>query len=281
MASSLAPITNHEFKLFHSIDRNLYTRLVFGIGRDPAESMQVMAFWIWLERSHYCRSLVHRLLSWPLALLNQLADESIMCLKCVEIDSFFLMEGYDDLALLQSLIEIEISLRHFHQNRVGVVRGIRKIVNEVCAKAFEDILMGPNPNQGNPNPNPSFYHQVVGVPFYPSVGIVPQVGLGASDHHLVGQIGGNVHNLDPYDFENQRQMLNTELNELLGRISLTVNCEEENEVSPDDRTIFLTFSKGYPISENEVREFFTKYTLSLSLSLRHVDCLYRKKNRFK
>lgn len=37
--------------------------------------------------------------------------------------------------------------------------------------------------------------------------------------------------------------------------------EEESElVPPDDRTIFLTFSKGYPISENEVKEFFTRYT---------------------
>ncbi|XP_024200604.1 uncharacterized protein LOC112203939 [Rosa chinensis] len=32
----------------------------------------------------------------------------------------------------------------------------------------------------------------------------------------------------------------------------------EEEVSADDRTIFLTFSKGYPISEKEVREFFTR-----------------------
>ena len=34
---------------------------------------------------------------------------------------------------------------------------------------------------------------------------------------------------------------------------------EAEEVSADERTIFLTFSKGYPISENEVREFFTRY----------------------
>nr|XP_004237665.3 uncharacterized protein LOC101251279 [Solanum lycopersicum] len=34
--------------------------------------------------------------------------------------------------------------------------------------------------------------------------------------------------------------------------------EEETETAPEDRTVFLTFSKGYPISEAEVKEFFTR-----------------------
>ncbi|RID62649.1 hypothetical protein BRARA_E01708 [Brassica rapa] len=37
------------------------------------------------------------------------------------------------------------------------------------------------------------------------------------------------------------------------------NKEDEEEVTPaDDRTVFLTFSKGYPISESEVRVHFTR-----------------------
>ncbi|CAN4125607.1 unnamed protein product [Withania somnifera] len=34
--------------------------------------------------------------------------------------------------------------------------------------------------------------------------------------------------------------------------------KEEKEVPPDDRTVFLTFSKGYPITETEVKDFFTR-----------------------
>ncbi|KAK6273692.1 hypothetical protein POUND7_010775 [Theobroma cacao] len=33
---------------------------------------------------------------------------------------------------------------------------------------------------------------------------------------------------------------------------------QESEVPPDDRTMFVTFSKGYPVHEWEVREFFTR-----------------------
>lgn len=32
-------------------------------------------------------------------------------------------------------------------------------------------------------------------------------------------------------------------------------------VPVDERTIFLTFSKGYPITEREVRDFFTRYDI--------------------
>ncbi|KAL3579272.1 hypothetical protein D5086_020776 [Populus alba] len=50
-SSVLNPMVSpEEFKIFHTIDRTLYTRLVVNLNRDPADSMQVMALWIWLER---------------------------------------------------------------------------------------------------------------------------------------------------------------------------------------------------------------------------------------
>ncbi|XWS75097.1 hypothetical protein CRYUN_Cryun01aG0055600 [Craigia yunnanensis] len=53
------------------------------------------------------------------------------------------------------------------------------------------------------------------------------------------------------------------MEELLNSIHIIcINSLEENnnkkEVAADDRTIFLTFSKGYLISENEVTDFFTR-----------------------
>jgi hypothetical protein len=43
-------------------------------------------------------------------------------------------------------------------------------------------------------------------------------------------------------------------------IVTSTDKEKKIEMRPiDDRTLFMTFSKGYPISENEVREFFTRY----------------------
>lgn len=78
--------------------------------------------------------------------------------------------------------------------------------------------------------------------------------------------------VDPYDLGAQRDILNNEMADMLSRLHLREDDGDgdgdgggvrgdqvEEEVSEDERTIFMTFSKGYPISEKEVREFFTRY----------------------
>lgn len=36
---------------------------------------------------------------------------------------------------------------------------------------------------------------------------------------------------------------------------------DDEQVMADSRTVFLTFSKGYPISEAEVHDYFTRYSI--------------------
>ncbi|KAK2993714.1 hypothetical protein RJ640_003713 [Escallonia rubra] len=289
---SRSTVTNEEFNMFHTIDRELFTRLILNLGRDPAESIQVMAFLLWLEKVGHGRNLVNKLLSWPLTLVNGLADECVACLKCAQTDEFFFREG-DDLALLQSLTEIGLSLNYFHENRIGLVRGVTRIVTEICARAFNDILrqnfgnmftnvpvlVAPHEDAGQVVPledNGSGHGPVLGVPFIPPIRFVPHLGFGGAENNAPNFLPtSEVHGIAPvktvafpspalafgsfhaYDLENQREVLNDELDEMLERISLTVS-EEEKEVPSDDRTIFLTFSKGYPISESEVRDFFSR-----------------------
>lgn len=65
----------------------------------------------------------------------------------------------------------------------------------------------------------------------------------------------------PFDVAAQRLIVGHELGNLVAK-NLNFSdgkVEKEKEVSPDDRTIFLTFSKGYPTTEEEVREYFTRY----------------------
>lgn len=76
-----------------------------------------------------------------------------------------------------------------------------------------------------------------------------------------------------FEVEDHKKFLDNEIADVLDRLHLEVSGESgvdqeagqhgEEAVPPDERTIFLTFSKGYPISENEVRDFFTR---SLCLS---------------
>ena len=283
-------ISQEEFNMFHTIDRTLFTRLVFNLGRDPAEATQVMALWLWLEKVGEEIDMVYsKILSLPDTILNALVDESVMALTCIESDQFrFSSDSTSDMIpLIQSLTKTGVSLRFFHDNRIGIIRGVTKIINEVCVRAFEDIVKLAQANKSAQESTgirfefdkPVNFHGAILNPlssalYYNSSGIVgvqsPNVGvsqfLNLAPHVPVS--GGGLplevsRGFDPYDLSFQRQILNNEIGEVLSRIkSSSPRDEEAKEVPPDERTIFLTFSKGYPITENEVREFFTRYPLS-------------------
>ncbi|XP_042023961.1 uncharacterized protein LOC121771246 isoform X2 [Salvia splendens] len=62
----------------------------------------------------------------------------------------------------------------------------------------------------------------------------------------------------PFDVAAQRLIVGHELGNLVAKNLNFSDSKVEKEVLPDDRTIFLTFSKGYPTTEEEVREYFTR-----------------------
>ncbi|XP_071920787.1 uncharacterized protein [Coffea arabica] len=317
-------VNDEEFNSFHSIDRKLFIRLMTNLGRDPSESVQLMAFWLWLEQEVVDNlTLVNQMLSLPATLMSELADESVMCLKCVESDSFpFGEKDPHELVLLPSFVERNISFQYFYENRIGVLRGVSKMIGEVCSRAFHDLLV-PAGLKGSSETSSSFgevgtisrSHGGVRNPNTPLVEKVGetsssfgQVGTMLSRSHggvrnpnlpsgdKVGQSSSFYHvgnssnfmgsgvmvsvvqtppvNVDaaaayPYwlpSYNRMRPTGSVQLtedqimeNELCHRLdSLNDLVEENDEVSPDERTIFLTFSKGYPISETEVREFFTR-----------------------
>ncbi|KAL3520646.1 hypothetical protein ACH5RR_018795 [Cinchona calisaya] len=293
-------VTDDEFKLFHSIDRRLYTRLIFNLGRDRAESMQVMAFWMWLEQEVVDNlTLVSQMLSIPSPLLNDLANESVKCLNCVEGDTFpYGEKTKDQLVLLPSFVERNISFHYFYENRIGVLRGVSKMIGQVCSRAFRGLHESSVRGTGflPVVPKGSFYttrekqgHGGVRNQ-NPKLNplLVEKVGEKTS---LFGEVGNNSNNIigngvmnmvnnvtaNPYRFpgyNNHMQSFGSVIFPMTGGISRQLTEEEimENElcymlndlmgendgVCPDERTIFLTFSKGYPISEIELRDFFTR-----------------------
>ncbi|XP_073130792.1 uncharacterized protein [Henckelia pumila] len=286
------PVSDEAFNLFHSIDRELYARLIQNLGRQPLESLKVMAFWMWLEREGGNKILIRQLLSLPPPFLNRLADETVKCLKCVESDNYLFLNGNDRINLLPELVSARVSLRFFHENRVTVEHGVSKIISTVCLRAFNDILrrvlllenaaayhdhdVGESSmasveirrnNVAAPQPQPMMYHPHINVnpgPFYPPPPPPqpqPQPAMVAVDEygipvHLFAGGGGG------FPGELQRQMvISEEVGDLLSRnLLLEINNGgfDQEVVLPEDRTIFLTFSKGYPITEVEVREFFNK-----------------------
>ncbi|CAH9088980.1 unnamed protein product [Cuscuta europaea] len=208
-------MSEEDFKVFHGIDRMLFTRLVIGLGRDPAESIQLMAFLLWLERT--ARNGVHlvdQVLSLPPQSVNEVADEAALCLKCIENEHFPVVFVAPTLTKMISSLVSPVDLR---RNRVNVLRGVNKCVNEVCFRAFDDILR------------------------------LHRLSAGAAPTAVVS---------GPMQVGSTRVSSPTKKGEVMEDKDRAVG--EGGGVHPDERTIFLTFSKGYPISEQEVADFFSR-----------------------
>ncbi|XVE99391.1 hypothetical protein REPUB_Repub03eG0194200 [Reevesia pubescens] len=273
-------ISQEEIKLFHTIDRAIFARLVLNLGRDLGESMHVMALFLWLE--HYCSragNLVYDIQTWPDSLINALADEAVQCFICIKTDefSFNYFEGTNNIIpLIRRLTKNQLSLRSFHDHRLDIIRGTVQLVQDVCVRAFDDIVqealglidpLAADQNRIEHNLVPLRFYGPLIKPLFPVYGDFGDMGNQQIFRPNIINTGHLEfsHGVEPNDLSlrAQRNSLNNEMEELLDRIRIIcINSLEENndnkEVAADDRTIFLTFSKGYAISENEVREFFTR-----------------------
>ncbi|KAF7811634.1 uncharacterized protein G2W53_032610 [Senna tora] len=234
---TIVTITRHEFNQFHKIDRILFTRLVVSLGRDPGEAMKVVAYLVWLEKWSKDFRLVSKLLHWPDPSLNDLANEAILALNCVESDHF----PYDAniigvLPLTQSVTQKCVTIHYLHENRVSVICAIRKIINEVCLRAFPDIVQEIEHEKEQNLMNNSvgnIFGQFICYNSPQAIGIVPQrIGIAVSQDEI---------------FDDANELFRSIDEERMNNI-----------VPPDDRTIFMTFSKGYPILEAEVRDYFSR-----------------------
>ncbi|KAF5733779.1 hypothetical protein HS088_TW16G00219 [Tripterygium wilfordii] len=311
------PVVQDEFKMFHNIDRKLFTRLVLSLSLEVAQSMQVMAFLIWLEHEGLAANLIHKMNSFTDYILVALVDEIALCLKCIESPAFDPnAEAYaKGFPLIENLTKNAVSIHFFRENRIKIINEVTQNVNNVCVKAFDDIVnhvqtsRQPSLNQVpyygsggavyydasalgayGPAVQPNFQQYVAGpsVPpvdpnlVYNDIGIQTHMAgpaVAQMDPNIVyHNIGFQSHMAEPavasinpnvvYDNIGVQTMSLEEISEAFGLFNVRTGddhhgdrdrtvVEEEEVVQPDDRTIFLTFSKGYPISENEVKDFFT------------------------
>ncbi|XP_030530431.2 uncharacterized protein LOC115740920 [Rhodamnia argentea] len=237
------PITHQHYALFHTIDRALYTILAIHLCRDPAESLHVVALLLWLERNGFPHA-VKSVLSLPRMLVGDLADEAMACLNFIFNHGESSSDGGADVPLMRGVIGRRISARFLRENRHDARRVISKIIDTVCVRALNDIMQKAFARR---NPSPSM--SPASLPDRPAFpGMRPRRnenengnGNGNADDHVV--INQHV----PVGHQNRRYWLGREEAEAV-----------PVPVPPDDRTLFVTFSKGYPVHEWEVVEFLTR-----------------------
>ncbi|KAL9271028.1 hypothetical protein AKJ16_DCAP16764 [Drosera capensis] len=283
ISSDSSQVSDEEFLIFHTSDRQLFGRMVFSVGCDISDSMQVIAFWIWLERSTG-KYLVEKILTMSDLLIGTLINESLLCIKSAESEVF--PYGNDahgcHIPFLQGLTMKDISCRYFHDNRVTMLKSIQNIVQDVCYRAFHEII--PVAVSQPPHDRVLIENSVVhgnkilyprdhlcgldyrldynirigdlNVPVFPPNHMLPSLdgGEGSSES------SGHPLSFGPTSFNPKPQVPpHIELTEFMRMMRVNDTTEgEKRELPLDDRTIFLTFSKGYPISADEVREFFTR-----------------------
>lgn len=134
-----SPVSHEEYCAFYAMDRALYTILAIELWRNPLESMQIVALWIWFERLGF-RNLVQKILSLPRVVINDLADEALVCYRCIRDPQFLHSAKTTDIPLTHRMLKGEISLEYFHVNRDTVIGGIHSVVAEVCATALADVI---------------------------------------------------------------------------------------------------------------------------------------------
>ena len=306
LPSSIVGVTREEFYAFHRIDRTLFTRLVFDLNRDTNQTSQVIAFLFLLEQIEFARQLTPFLVGLSDAFIETVANEVDVCLSILRnLDySTLFVANNDDGSVIPFLLRLtggRLTLRYVHQNRETLLLGVRKNMNEICSRAFDDLCveaeryyreqllalqrekiieemsnMRLSVQQGSPNrlnlpqgisstlsvqqqnpirssvPQGILNRQSVqqGIPFRRSV----QQGI------LTRQ---SVQYQTPIRLSAQQERapaLTTPLpvEEETNRTALEEGENEEGVIPADDRTVFLTFSKGYPTSESEVRVYFTR-----------------------
>ncbi|XP_006856969.2 uncharacterized protein LOC18446805 [Amborella trichopoda] len=247
-------LSDNDLRVFHHIDRELYGRLVIDIGFEKPESKEIMAFWLWLETVGH-PNVIDRITAVSNNAVRMIAEEAQACLA-------YFRSGMDPNVLRDSLrknirrqlllpvneeaiFDLNASLpARFHDTSSD--HGVRGSMNpNACAFNLNTggiinpsarTLSYPN-TRSSPNPRtntfvvkdmatPFLMNYKVRVPNASGIGLNPSLG---SSSEMVATEGPTVNIV----------------NQAIGQ-------------AVEGRTLFLTFSRGHPVRDQEVIDFFNK-----------------------
>ncbi|KAK1294868.1 hypothetical protein QJS10_CPA16g00163 [Acorus calamus] len=235
MASSSSPLNNNN--PFHE-ERFLFARLVLTIGRDPYRTVETISLWLWLCQCTPGSRLIHRILSMTDRDIHAVAVEAELIL-----DS--LLPGLvrrrasardNDVPITAALLNLPVNIHYFRTNRESVSVGMSTFLGSLRSLVFEDFGMRGCLNMMMNN-NPS-----VGL-----TGIGGGVNVGSSV--TISEVRTNLNPNAPLWAPPRME-----------EVVAVDGGDESDGDDPlaDERTLFVTFSRGFPLTEEELREFFTR-----------------------
>ncbi|XP_042495141.1 uncharacterized protein LOC122074382 [Macadamia integrifolia] len=305
---SSSGITTEELRWFHWIDREIFTRLVITLGRDIEESVRIIALWQWMEEMGF-QNIIIKLLSLPDIVLNFTANEAVRLLNSLEgrrgINDTSNAE--EEVAFTRRLLNSTlISLSYVFENRVSAVQVISKFITDLATRVFGDIIqMAMNrraqflnsssvngfniwTNSTSPHPGSSFDSSI-------DIGLrLAGLQIGVENRTVSQQpdvrgkqitMGPGPSGSEPQIPALPRPFFNNSQYFVGGPSSTSsapqphnplpvVASDDATGVPPDDRTIFVTFSRGYPILKRELQTFFTMIYGDCIESIHMQDVVY-------
>lgn len=224
-------ITVEQLHNFHAQEREVFSKLVLKFSRPPAESLLVIATWLWLEDLVF-ENIFSIILALPDPLIAALAKEAVSCFQCLDSDDP--PDGFSRIPLTKRYIKENISLQRIYNQRYGSIIGIKYFLTTICSRIFSDILQQVLPSSSMSSFDARLRHPL-SIPGFP--------------HPTFGSI-----NIMPNDVDGDNISINNLFFYPHGLWGWNANCI----ATENDRTLFLTFSRGFPVSHTEVIELFTK-----------------------
>lgn len=222
-----------DLKIIHEDERAIYSILVSNFWRNPWECLQIMSLWLWLERMGF-GNLISKIYSQPLCKMNELADEASICLKCVN-GAQLPFSGEDiEIPLTRNLMTKEISLKFFHDIRLIALSEIGRLATEVYVPVLADIMA----KAINEDDAESLFHNLMMMMSGKAFQTLSMNQMMASS--------------------SLNESLTLSLSQLRIGGAVSQGRTPVNEIAREDRRMFATFSRGYPVSESEVRQFLTR-----------------------
>ncbi|KAI3950724.1 hypothetical protein MKW92_005248 [Papaver armeniacum] len=271
------PVTIEELRSFHRIDRDVYRMLAINLGKDPLLSMAVIALWIFMEELGY-PSIILELLIYQNHLLTSWAfDEAVSSAYYIITSSpppplhyTSITDMPTTLRLIQDYgSRMYISKSSLFEHAEIGYTSLKQTIGTVCYRLFADIFR--EATQRNFNLNLGYGGDEI---------------YGDANTHGQEETGNVV---EPEPVEPKSVVFGNgippaplrgdtvEFKKLeVGSSSGTKQCENISEIGetstlpaieeqqvvqvipPDERTMFITFSRGFPISESQLREFFIR-----------------------
>ncbi|KAK2660775.1 hypothetical protein Ddye_007308 [Dipteronia dyeriana] len=218
-------ISSKDLNSYYKIDRDIFSRIVTVFMCDPAESLLIIALWLWLEQEGY-PNIISKIINWPRFFLEILISEAVSALKFLETNQPPVAPHDGGMNFTSQVMERDISLQFFHEKRLDAIDGIKKVLNSVCAKIFTDTLVN------HLKVTPIMVNQRIQVPGFPHelFGDIEIVWRGFTNYSVPAEVL-------PWDFPAPENNIS----------------DEEN-----DKTLFLTFSRGHSVNETDLRGIFSR-----------------------